>query len=286
MSQSNKRRCICGKSSTLPVCDFSHKSENWECASDVGSVFPWCFVAGPHNLNLAEKLAAELNGVTAHTTSNNIIATKEVVLTEGTDLESVMVLDARVSAQEKIVIGLNVDPDLLRPVFADAQVVSVSGETLELWQQIRNMCRDSDFATCTSQSREFKSAFLSHAVADELIIQKPLEYLRRFFNADIFACADSIASGSDWQSQIVDNLDEKDLFVLLLSKSAIQSTFCAFEIGYATAMKKEIAIVSIDGSSPPSFIQHIQMSDVARLIQRNPWLETEEALLETLLQLL
>ncbi len=290
MGKNQHRRCVCGKSSTYPICDFSHVSEKWQCQGKSGEVAEWCFVAGPHNLNLAEKLAAELGGIAAHTIDEKIIAEKEVLLTEGTDLEFLSVLDARISANERYVFALNVDPGLIGSVFVNAKIVPIVGETMELWQQIRTVCRQEFDQNIESTEHlaatKLKRVFLSHAVKDESILRPAVDYLRRFYEADIFLCADSIASGTNWQAEIVGNLQERESFLYLLSKNSLDSTFCAFEIGFASALEKNIAIISLDGSLPPVFAQHIQMNDVQRLRQRQPWLETDEALLEILLQVM
>jgi hypothetical protein len=59
--------------------------------------------------------------------------------------------------------------------------------------------------------------------------------------------------------------------------------YCAFEVGVAMALKKPIRIISLDGSSPPSFLQDVQAFDLQRLLIRKPWLTPVDGLLEAFL---
>ena len=281
-----EKRCICGNSKLFPLCDGSHRSKNWSCAGRPGRIAPWCFVAGPHNENLAAKLGAEFRGVAAHTVSGAISAERIVVISEGTDLECVVPMASRVSAPQRIAFAVNVDARVLAHAFPDWPVQAVEGDhSIELWQQIRSACTSGAESPKVTRAK-LRSAFVSHAVSDEALIQLPIEYLRRFYQADIFACADSIASGASWHEQILGNLQERDVFVLLASEALLTSTFCAFETGHAMALGKPVALISLDGSPPPVFVQHLQTVDLERQQRLKPWLDREEALLEALLQVL
>jgi len=125
---------------------------------------------------------------------------------------------------------------------------------------------------------------MSHAIADEPTLGPVVEQLRRFLNADIFFCADSIRSGSSWQEIIRQELRHKELFLFIASQASLRSQFCAFEAGFAMGMNKNIRILSLDGSAPPGFFQDIQAADCLRLAARKPWLTPQEALLDALLQ--
>ena len=286
MNPEPEKRCICGNSRLFPICDGSHRSKNWECRGRPGQVTEWCFVAGPHNENLAAKLSAEFRGVAADIASGEISAARLVVISEGTDLDTVVRLASRVNAPRKMVVAVNIDAAMLAHAFPGWPIRAVQGgNSIELWQQIRSVCA-SDAKTSRPQPMQLQAAFLSHAVADEPLIQQPIEYLRRFYNADIFVCADSVPSGAVWHEQILGQLKERDLFVLLLSRSSLSSTFSAFEAGHAMALGKTVALISLDGSPPPTFVQHLQMTDLERMRRLAPWLDPEEVLLEALLQIL
>lgn len=286
MNTLDEKRCICGNSSTFPVCDGSHQSKNWNCARQPGQVVPWCFVAGPHNENLAAKLGAEFRGVSAQEVSEEIHTDHLVVITEGSDLESIRPQIARVSAAAKTIVAVNIDEQMLAHAFPGWPIQAIQGEnSIELWRQIHALCKER-FDASPAQPIELQSAFVSHAVADEPLMLEPVEYLRNFYNADIFVCADSITTGSAWHDQVLSQLAERDLFVLLVSRSSLESTFCAFEAGNAMALRKPILLVSLDGSPPPLFAQHLQMIDLERTSRLKPWLSREELLLEALLQAL
>ena len=61
--------------------------------------------------------------------------------------------------------------------------------------------------------------------------------------------------------EIVGALTARDLFVVLLSEASLASPFCAFEIGYASALGKPLHLISLDGSLPPVFVQHLHAVD-------------------------
>ncbi|MDP6507243.1 MAG: toll/interleukin-1 receptor domain-containing protein, partial [Planctomycetota bacterium] len=131
-----------------------------------------------------------------------------------------------------------------------------------------------------------KSAFISHAVADESLIMPAVEYLRQYFDAGLFLCADSIETGSVWQKEITEALEAKDCFICLLSEASLASHFCSFEIGVASALEKPLIQISLDGSMPHVFIQHLQAIDLPRIVKQKPWLDVEDALLDELLKVL
>ena len=54
----------------------------------------------------------------------------------------------------------------------------------------------------------------------------------------------------------------------------------------ATALGKPVRLVSLDGSLPPVFIQHLQTADLERLGRSRPWLERHDLLLEELLKII
>src|SRR6185295_2137333 len=134
--------------------------------------------------------------------------------------------------------------------------------------------------------RTLHGAFLSHAVGDEALILSVIDYLRRYFKADLFLCADSILSGTNWQDTISAALFGREYFVSLLSKANLASHFCSFEIGVAYALRKPIRLLSLDGSPPPAFVQHMQFVDLPRLARQKPWLDIQDILVDELLKVL
>ncbi len=130
---------------------------------------------------------------------------------------------------------------------------------------------------------ELRSTLISHAVADEAHIIPVTDYLREYFDADLFICADSISPGTNWQETILSALERQAVFVLLLSQVTRNSLFCAFEIGVAHALGKPMLLISLDGSAPPPFIQHMQVIDLPRILRQKPWLAFEDVLLDEML---
>ena len=167
------KRCICGNSKLFPLCDGSHRSKNWQCEGRPGQVAKWCFVAGPHNENLAAKLSAAFRGVAAQIGAGEISAERLVVITEGTDLDSVVPMAAQISAPWRMAVAVNTEPETLAHAFPGWPIQAVRGDSsIELWQQIRSLCAsDADAKVSRPRPIQLRSAFLSHAVADEPLIQ-------------------------------------------------------------------------------------------------------------------
>jgi hypothetical protein len=111
-------------------------------------------------------------------------------------------------------------------------------------------------------------------------------HLREQASADLFVCADSIAVGSRWHDTLVGELERRPTLVWLLSRRSSQSTFCSFEVGFATAAGKRVVIISLDGERPPSFAQHLHMIDVERRRATKPWLDPHEALADAVVEAL
>jgi hypothetical protein len=278
------KRCICGRSKRLPVCDGSHSAESWACRANGDRRAPWCFVASQHEENIAERLASERGGIAAHMVEGRLRAERLIVLSDGTALDEVKREAARVDAPHRRVIALQTDPSVLACAFEGYELARADGdESLALWTSVLSAL-DGDPTTVTQ--RALTRAFVSHAVSDEQTILPVVDYLRRHFGADLFLCADSIAPGSSWQQTIVNELEKRQLLVLLLSADAAASTFCAFEAGYAMARTTPIRIISLDGERPPAYVQHLHMLDLERRRAARPWLDIGEALADALLELL
>jgi hypothetical protein len=278
------KRCICGRSKAFPLCDGAHAAESWRCSARRGVRTPWCFVAGPQNENIAERLAAELGGVAAHATEPPIVAERLVALTEGYDLEHVRRLVEDVAAETRRALALGGHAGAVAAALEGWDVCSVEASGLELWPAILGAVLATARAEeAAAAPRALAPAFLSHAVADEATLLGPVGYLRRVYGAELFLCADSIEQGSVWHEAIAAELRTRPRFVLVLSSAAARSTFCAFEVGYALALGRKPALVSLDGTPPPSYVQHLQVVDLERRRAARPWLRRDEALTEALL---
>lgn len=160
-------------------------------------------------------------------------------------------------------------------------------DPLQAFKHIQTLLADPDAITTAAlppPETLLKSAFISHAVKDEALIMPVMDYLRTYFQADLFLCADSIPPGTDWQGTIIAALQNQSCFVALLSQATLASHFCSFEIGMAYALKKPIILISLDQSRPPVFVQHLQSIDLIRLVRQKPWLDEQDVLLDALLK--
>src|SRR5262245_25623928 len=96
------RRCFCGRSARFPLCDGSHASEAWRCAS--GDSARLAFVAGPHLENLALRLAHEHGGLVV--ADDPVRAELALVLTDGSDLDRLALRRAKLEADRVVSLGL------------------------------------------------------------------------------------------------------------------------------------------------------------------------------------
>jgi hypothetical protein len=278
----NKALCICDRSQSPPWCDGSHKSEGWTCAED-SNWTKYAFCAPGRYQNLARKLASHYDGALLTSQSSQIEAETLVCLLDGTDLKRTATLLEGVEAPRRLLISLGVSGHLLAPTFPGFEVHDLKEiEPLTAFARIRDILEQG--AAANVESRCLESAFISHAVTDEPVLMKAVEYIREFFELDLFLCADSIGPGQNWQQSIHQALVEKDRFVMILSEHTLKSHFCSFELGVAVACRKPILLLSLDGSRPPSFVQHIQAVDLPRIQKRRPWLDLSDLLLWELLE--
>lgn len=275
------RRCICGQSQTLPLCDGSHQAASWSCAQPPPAPHARLFVAGPHNTTIAERLAHARQGAALHRLSGPVVAEEVVVISDGADLDLLTAALQRVTGQRQRVLLIGGDPALLRGVFAGSAIAAVAAESHPalLWQRLLAAL---DAPPAPPALQPPPRIFLSHATADEAQLQPAIAVLRRL-SIEVFVCGDSIPGGARWWDTILAALRQCDRFVLVLSAAARASSWCAFEVGAAVALGKPIQLISLDGRPPPSFVSHLQMLDVPRSLRRRPWLTAEEAVLEALL---
>jgi hypothetical protein len=286
MPPSPARRCICGRSQTLPLCDGSHRTDAWRCVATAAPIHAQLFVAAPHNDNIAERLAHARQGVALHRLSGPVVAASVVVITDGADIDLLTTSLKRVSgprgdAPRQRVVLLGGDPAMLRGAFSGSAIESIpdEGHPVLLWRQLTQLL---DVAPPAPSSKPPPRLFLSHAAADEPLLQPAVALLRRL-GVSVFVCGDSIPGGARWWDTILSSLHQCDRFVLVLSEASRRSTWCAFEVGAAAAVDKPIRVISLDSQPPPSFISHLQMFDVPRMIRQRPWLTQADSIIEALL---
>lgn len=287
--------CVCGRSALFPICDGSHVAEDWVCATDI----TWAnygFCASYRYENLVRKLAAHYQGVTCLAGEPFPALETLVIIVDGTDLEFPVEANRQIRAKQRLVVTLGIASPLLSGLFPGCQIVNLAG--VDVFQSFKRICTILDESGGNGQLQDvsgdgpipaeatLKSAFISHAVKDEPLIMPVIDYLRRYFQVDLFTCADSIPASTHWQAEIIDALRTKDTFVALLSQATLTSHFCSFEIGMAYALKASIILISLDGSRPPVFVQHLQTLDLTRLERQKRWLDRGDLLLDELLKVL
>ncbi|MCK4732005.1 MAG: toll/interleukin-1 receptor domain-containing protein [Methanophagales archaeon] len=81
--------------------------------------------------------------------------------------------------------------------------------------------------------------FLSYAVADKEYAHKLHKLLSQQPNLHIFT-TEALSAGEDWTSKLKDELSKCDVFVVLLSPNAIESSWVLSELGAAWALDKLI----------------------------------------------
>lgn len=304
--------CACGKSKTFPLCDGSHVAENWTCVSR-SQVAEFAVTCSPRYETIARKLASELGGSLCLPGGQRAFpssAAALLVLTDSLDLAAVTDCYKKLRGRCKsaIVLALGPGSSLLHLHFADCSLWDLSALNLEVFDvfsaaasiargtfhrsQLKNSGVRQIIAQVPPRNVPFPSpatvslhpAFVSHAVRDEHLLQKPIRLLREWYGAELFLCADSIPPTANWYQQIETSLRESTVFIGLISQSLVASKFCAFEMGAAMALQKPMYLISLDGTMPPAFVQHLQCVDIPRMQRLKPWLDVEDLVLEEMIK--
>jgi len=280
-----KKRCICGRSTRMPLCDGSHKEDGWRCGVPSDERASLGFAASHSLSNLAERLAHRFGGVALHRVGGDLRCERLVLLTDGQDVAALAQQTAQVVTDERSVVAVGIPAEVIQWAFPDASCVGVDGgDSAQVWSAVERALEREPPEH--QRARPRPRVFLSHATADEGRLLPLIEGLRGNYQLDVFVCADSIRSGEDWQKRIDDALRDSDLFLFVNSAVARDSTFCAFEAGLAVGKEKPLHVLSLDGAALPMHLQHLQALDVERLRMRRPWLSPSDAILEAMLSLL
>lgn len=107
-------------------------------------------------------------------------------------------------------------------------------------------------------------AFISYQTADKRVARHLKDVLA---DAEIgsFLAHEDISVSEEWRLKILEEIRKVDIFICLLSKNYLRSSWCAQESGIA-AFRKDLPIIplSLDGTKPRGFIAHIQSVKVDR----------------------
>lgn len=285
MNMSSKL-CICGRSSKYPLCDNGHQDEDWSCVIEETTALHG-FASSVRYQNIVQKLAAHYKGDILKLGNLKPQVDTLIIIIDGTDLEQPLAIYEQANYRQAIVICFGVGGQFIQPVFPQANIYHFEeGEVFHAFNHVKSILIQKPTPFKMASKSQLPSIFLSHAVLDEELLMPAIEYLNQYYKTDIFTCADSIRSGSRWQKEIIRALNTQDIFVILLSEAYNRSLFCAFEVGCAYALEKNMVAISLDGSMPPAFIQHLQVTDLPRIQKRMPWLDIKDILVDELLRVL
>ncbi len=278
------KRCVCGRSKTFPLCDGNHVSTGWNCAIQESISVERCFLASGNYASLSEKLAHHYNAVSANSQEGRIACEELIILCDGTNLERIHKEMRRINFQKQHLLVIGAPIEIVVRAFPESDLQqSVSDDFSILWMECKRALEAPKKIEDT-RAKTFQSIFVSHAVEDEVVLLPIVEYIRAFFDVEIFLCTDSIYSGSNWYQTIVDNLARSEKVLAINSASFYRSTFCAFEIGMTRSLNKQLSIITLDRTTLPAHMQDIQSQYVQRVQKNKPWLSEKEALSEIFLR--
>ena len=236
-----------------------------------------CIVGGPHYQSLAEKLAHHQQAFAAHTVHQEVSCQELVLITDGTDIEYLNQELQRLRYTKLTILAIGV------PIAIASRAFPNSDNHHQIQKQINSLwveCVAALTAKNHIEQAACTSIFVSHSVQDEPLLLPIVQYLRKAFSLTIFMCTDSIYSGANWYQTIVDSLQQSQKVLAINSKDFSASTFCAYEMGMARALNKEVAIITLDDSTVPAYMQDLQSTYIERYHRNNPWLDRNDALVE------
>ncbi len=285
----NKLRCICGKSKQLPWCDGSHKEDDWACEVKTEQQLQ-LVIMGPHSLtNLTKRLAWRFEA-TVYNHQQSLKGDTLIILDDGTGLASLPTILTGLTFEKIYFIGLGVDLShaAVNLNLTDSTVVNIEPAKLffEIETKVNQWLNGVQHHTPTMIPSPYKNIFISHAVTDEALLVPVVTAARELTGLNIFMCFDSIQQGDKWRRKINSTLNEADLFIFVISKDSLRSTYCAFETGMALSQNKPIRLISLDSSLPPAYISHLHAIDLPRQMRNLAWLNLPSALLKNLLEII
>jgi hypothetical protein len=106
-------------------------------------------------------------------------------------------------------------------------------------------------------------AFISYSSLDKEIasvLQETLSY----YKIVSFLAHENIEISQEWETRIINELQETNFFICLLSKNFLKSPYCLQETGIALILKKPIIPLSLDKTVSPGFISKCQSKSVTK----------------------
>ncbi|NQZ09357.1 MAG: TIR domain-containing protein [Algicola sp.] len=293
-----KLRCACGKSKKMPWCDGSHKNDDWACENVIEPQIKRAFLGAPDLLNLVKRLAWRFDGEVINAT-DKLSGQQLVIVEDGSTLATLQNTLKHLNFAEIYYVGVDFPTQVIAQALqfkAHIQVSDLLNDSFVTLESAIERWFAGDFSPHPSlrqqesiQADEYrcevlKRVFISHAVADETFLLPVVASIRQVTQLDVFLCFDSINEGEKWRRQIDAALEQCELFIFIVSKASINSTYCAFETGCAISKDKRIVLISIDGSLPPAYISQLHCIDLQREINAKPWLDLKAALMAKVLE--
>ena len=112
--------------------------------------------------------------------------------------------------------------------------------------------------------KDYLKAFISYSNDGKLVGVKIKEMLENF-GIECFMAHDDIDASEEWKERILEELNEADVFIPILSDNFRSSEWCSQEAGIACFRNVLIIPLSIDGAKPYGFMGHRQ----GKLINRH-----------------
>ena len=99
--------------------------------------------------------------------------------------------------------------------------------------------------------------FLSHADKDKIIATNLARQLETH-DFNVFLAHNDIVMGEDWDNKLKNEIYNRELFLVLLSRNFKNADFTNHEVGIATAHNKRIFSILIDDIEPYGFMYKFQ----------------------------
>jgi hypothetical protein len=103
--------------------------------------------------------------------------------------------------------------------------------------------------------------FISYQTNDKIIAGK-LKSLLESYDLKSFLAHEDIQVSEEWKLQILREISESNMFISLLSEHYMSSPWCIQESGIAVYKKMKIIPLSLDGTIPMGFMNHVQSTKI------------------------
>ncbi|MBA3724410.1 MAG: toll/interleukin-1 receptor domain-containing protein [Candidatus Levybacteria bacterium] len=100
--------------------------------------------------------------------------------------------------------------------------------------------------------------FISYSTKDSVLAGRVKDYFEKCIGFEVFLAHDDLKASNDWPKEILNNLQNTDFVIPLLSKHFLKSFFANQELGIAFYKNLKIIPFSLDGTNSDSFIRNIQ----------------------------